>query len=371
MNTTMVWATFLDDDDDDLTALVQVETVRRIVHPTPHRHPRTYDPRPRVARPVNQGRCGSCWAIAAAQCVEDRYRRAGARVPALSFQHLNDCAENCVLYNGRRGCSNDCRGGFLTAAFEFIRANGIYEHRVYGGRFGDAHGETHVGANVVAACSVPPGALGTKRWDMEGYYMLPHDKRMYGIANAREELPAVPTAAALAANQANICEDIWLYGSVASCFNMFSDFAEFAISPPADPNAVYRLGWKYPAHPIDDQSGRVTWTERRPGPGNVHFVTGHAVCIVGWGETPNGTPYWIVRNSWGRRGGWVKVLRGANCSAIESDVEGAVVAGMAGAAATAVGAPSSAPNITEIAVATAVVVALVIAVVIVVHVKSQ
>lgn len=65
--------------------------------------------------------------------------------------------------------------------------------------------------------------------------------------------------------------------------------------------------------------------------GVYHHVTGselggHAVKIVGWG-VENGTPYWLVANSWNYDwgdGGFFKILRGKD----ECGIEGSIAAGL-------------------------------------------
>merc|ERR1719487_2181599 len=53
----------------------------------------------------------------------------------------------------------------------------------------------------------------------------------------------------------------------------------------------------------------------------------HNVEVVGWGVTPDGTKYWVIRNSWGTYWGdmgWFKVSRGVNQQHIEDPCDWAV-----------------------------------------------
>lgn len=52
------------------------------------------------------------------------------------------------------------------------------------------------------------------------------------------------------------------------------------------------------------------------------YLGGHAIKIIGWG-TENGTPYWLVSNSWNTDWGdkgFFKILRGSNHCGIEGQV---------------------------------------------------
>ena len=90
----------------------------------------------------------------------------------------------------------------------------------------------------------------------------------------------------------DIRRDIYHWGPVTSGFSVYEDF----------------LSW--------DGKGIYKWDGKAASAG------GHAIVIVGWG-TEDGTPYWIVRNSWGPGWGdkgYFKILRGSNHCEIEDNV---------------------------------------------------
>ena len=218
-----------------------------------------------------------------------------------------DCACSCVTYEGRRGCADECAGGFMVAAYDYLQ---------------------RIGAPPVRNAVAERGkcTAGGERYRCRGYYRV-NLYNTFGIANARSGHVRL-SPQNLQRNAANIAREITLHGPVSACFNMFSDFQTFWAHP-RSADMVYEVGWQLPAahraalNPV----GSTDWTART-GPGGIAFVTAHAVSIVGYGEqVVDGAVvrFWICRNSWGRPGntynsGFFKIRRGVNASAIESDV---------------------------------------------------
>jgi len=315
--------------------VVRIEQVEVLRHAT-HDRPASLDVSESLAPPINQGLCGSCWAISTTQVLRDRINRhrLGHRgpVPSLSLQFVMDCASTCIVYKGRRGCANECSGGFLVTAFEFLKLHGTPRETFHPNRHADSgDGLDHIdGVQRTSGVNACPRTLpcGEPLYRCDGYYNV-HLYDTFGITNARAP-PKHLSAEQLQTNAANIAEEIYLNGPVAVCYNLFSDFRDFWKHPDSA-QMVYEVGWQVPLerrHAIDPV-GDVRWTARN-GPHGIHFKTGHSVSLVGYGEhvpTDGGppVPYWICRNSWGRpantyRGGYFKIRRGVNASAIEGDV---------------------------------------------------
>jgi hypothetical protein len=94
-------------------------------------------------------------------------------------------------------------------------------------------------------------------------------------------------------NEMNIRREIYHWGPCSTAMRIFKDFLDW------DGNGIYK--W-------DSESEQIS-------------PVGHAVVIMGWGEE-NGTPYWIVRNSWGKDWGdkgYFKIVRGLNNCEIEEN----------------------------------------------------
>jgi hypothetical protein len=98
-------------------------------------------------------------------------------------------------------------------------------------------------------------------------------------------------------DQLNICKDIYTWGPVSTCMEVYENFYTF--NPKTE---IYK--W--------DKKGEL--------------ISGHSVVLTGWG-IENGIPFWWVRNSWGPEwgiDGYFKIIRGTN----ECKIEEHVIAGL-------------------------------------------
>merc|ERR1719238_2523999 len=71
---------------------------------------------------VNQGSCGSCWAISAAEALEAQLQKNGnPQFTKLSAQALIDCTPNPQHCGGKGGCD----GATGELAYAWVKDNGI------------------------------------------------------------------------------------------------------------------------------------------------------------------------------------------------------------------------------------------------------
>ncbi|KAK2143035.1 hypothetical protein LSH36_885g00059 [Paralvinella palmiformis] len=249
--------------------------------------PKSFDARkkwkncPTIKEIRDQGSCGSCWAVAAVTAFSDRiciqsHSRKNAHISAEDL--LSCCTE----------CGMGCNGGFPSAAWEYFGSSGV----VTGGQYGSHQGcrpysikpcEHHVNGSRLP-CSeggVTPHCVR----QCEAGYKLKYNKDKHFDVNHY----AVPR------DEKQIQIEVMKYGPVEAAFSVYSDFPNYK-------SGVYQ-------HTTGEILG------------------GHAVRMIGWG-IENGTPYWLIANSWNTDWGdhgTFKILRGSD----ECGIESQIVAGIA------------------------------------------
>eukprot|EP00771_Trimastix_marina_P003008 gnl/Trimastix_PCT/419.p2 GENE.gnl/Trimastix_PCT/419~~gnl/Trimastix_PCT/419.p2 ORF type:complete len:316 (-),score=102.90 gnl/Trimastix_PCT/419:85-1032(-) len=210
---------------------------------------------------LDQGHCGSCWAFGAIETFQDRICifSNGTRKVVLSEQDLTSCHYGCM----------GCRGGWIDSAYSYLKEKGAVSEKCYPYEMG--------------TCKHP----GCKTWptpDCKDYC-----KEGSGLEYAQDKHFAAHYYALYSVE--DIQREIMRHGPVEASFTIYGDFGHYK-------QGVYR-------HMHGEAAG------------------GHAIKIIGWGETDDGTPYWIVQNSWrtdwGNKG-YFWILRGQDECGIESDV---------------------------------------------------
>jgi cathepsin B len=220
----------------------------------------------------NQQNCGSCWAFATTQILEnrinfltkgkwrDRALAAGDKTGGwLSPQYII----SCVRDTNEKGCQG---AGILEEVIRHLteghrNGQGLFLAKDYPYEE-DKNGENNEGDT----CHKPPGK---PRFNFKDYYSV-------SDPNASKD------ESGLIENISRIKEELMTRGPVMTSMYVWDTFMEIDTSNNT-PSSPYST----------DEMGRNK------------MVGGHAVIIVGWGTVPGKDPtqyknqYWILRNSWG------------------------------------------------------------------------
>ncbi|XP_060846919.1 cathepsin B-like cysteine proteinase 3 [Rhopalosiphum padi] len=221
----------------------------------------------------NQGNCGSCWAHGTTGAFADRLCVAtnGDFNELISAEELTFCCHTCGF---------GCNGGNPIRAWLYFKRHGV----VTGGNY-----------NTTDGCQpykVPPCIR-----DEEGHNSCSGQrternhrcsKSCYGNTTSDYKNGHYKTKDAYYLSNNTMQIDTMIYGPIESSFDVYDDFVNY-------------------------ESGVYQKTD------NASYLGGHAVKMIGWGEE-NGTPYWLMVNSWGEQWGdkgLFKIRRGTNECGIE------------------------------------------------------
>lgn len=245
--------------------------------------PETFDARqewphcPSISKIRDQGSCGSCWAFGAVEAMSDRYcifSKGEVKIDISSEDLLTCCGFSC---------GDGCNGGFPGAAWDFWVNDGL----VTGGLYGD---DSSCQPYEIKPCEhhVP----GTRPKCSEGGSTPRCDRKCEGNTsiNYQKDKHYGTRSYSISSDVEQIQTEIMNNGPVEGAFTVYADFPTYR-------SGVYR---------------HVTGGE----------LGGHAIKIMGWG-TEDGSPYWLVANSWNTDWGdkgYFKILRGQDECGIESSI---------------------------------------------------
>jgi len=219
--------------------------------------------------------CGSCWAHGSTSSIADRYNirdyKAGNWKESYYFspQEVIACA----------GCG-DCGGGTAVCVNAYAQSTGLV-HETCNNY--EAVNQPCTQHNTCSTCSP------SKCWDIPAGNYTRYTASSHGMVGP---------------NPQQIMAEIYTNGPVASGIMATPKLEAVTYAQASAADYVY--------------------SEYNPSPG-----INHITALVGWGETSTGTPYWILRNSWGAPWadhGYIKIVRGKpdyNLG-IETDVSWAI-----------------------------------------------
>lgn len=203
---------------------------------------------PTIKMISDQSSCGSCWSMSSTNAASDRFCTFGVEKD-LYLSPANTM--ECCWY-----CGDGCNGGSPAEAQQYFKNNGVPSQTCQPYPFPScAHHVNESGVPPCPAQDAPtpscPGNVCTNN-ETNPVYKNYYASDAYTLMGEEDYM-----------------QELYQNGPFAVAFTVYSDF-------PSYKGGVY-------THTSGSELG------------------GHAVRIVGWG-TLNGTPYWLISNSW--NAGW-------------------------------------------------------------------
>lgn len=231
---------------------------------------------PTIREVRDQGSCGSCWAFGAVEAMSDR--TCIASQGKLNFHYSAEDLVSCCHI-----CGFGCNGGFPGMAWRYWVHWGL----VSGGAFNTSQGcvpyqiapcEHHVSGDR-PECQEGGKTPKCQKQCQPSYNVSYKKDRHYG-----------KKAYSVKRDQQAIMKELMTNGPVEAALSVYEDLLHYK-------SGVYQ-------HVSGSMLG------------------GHAIRMLGWG-VENGTPYWLIANSWNTdwgNNGFFKIKRGNDECGIESSI---------------------------------------------------
>jgi len=234
----------------------------------------------------DQSACGSCWAVSSASVMGDRecIGSNGQKTTPLSANDLISCCFDCGF---------GCQGGWPDEAFYSWTSDGVVSGSGY---------------SVDSGCQPYPFPECEHHINKTTYGKCPSD--LYDTPNCKQSCQTSykdntytadkrmgKSAVYFSQDNSAVQQEIMTNGPVVFTFDVYADFPSYT-------SGVYQ-------HLTGD------------------YLGGHAVRAIGWG-VENGTPYWLIANSWNPdwgMNGYFKMIRGTDNCGIEDEVSAALFKG--------------------------------------------
>jgi len=260
---------------------------------------------PLLSEPMDQGRCGACWAFSTCAVLGDRFSilsRGRLRVVLSAAKMLicnlgtreydidpqSQSLEEIEDIQEESSGNLVCRGNTLADAWRYLFVfgtppEGCFPYELDSKVSGPTLANISDLENDVPLCTEYAGKYGDLCIDgspQKAYRCIQYYR--------------VPGTAADGGTEEMIRKEIFARGPVNSAITIYPDFYEF-----------------------DARTQVYDWDGGGPE------ISGHAVRITGWGESPRDGKFWWVANSFGKSwgvGGYFRMRRGQNICGVEENV---------------------------------------------------
>eukprot|EP00928_Gymnodinium_smaydae_P079630 TRINITY_DN63508_c0_g1_i1.p1 TRINITY_DN63508_c0_g1~~TRINITY_DN63508_c0_g1_i1.p1 ORF type:complete len:382 (-),score=38.59 TRINITY_DN63508_c0_g1_i1:82-1227(-) len=251
--------------------------------------------------------CGACYAFAATSHLNDRFnvaRKNAWPTARLSVQVLITCGSSMPA---------GCNGGDVSAALKFIHEHGLPDETCH------SYQAQNLTCNALAVCQDC----------MTGYTPTCWARKHFPVYRIKEYGQILPQGDLFMKDpiQKQLVIDDMVMRMKAEIWKRGPIVCQIACPDPAvmtDP--FHSRGYVDDYTPFFNDEGKdfspfvMHDTKFTCKTGDWNTCVDHDVVVSGWGES-SGTPYWLVRNSWGTwwgDGGWFRIIMGVNNLGIES-----------------------------------------------------